>query len=320
MKRLSFAPALMAQLSQRPENIIITGGSGWLGQALLDMLDTAPGNLLDRVRVFGSSPRLLPLRSGQSIACYPLAEMSQLPGGEYFLFHLAFLTRDRVAHFSLDDYVAGCHRITQAVVDVLQQPHLKINGLLIPSSGAVYAKDGSIDQDLGRNPYGVLKYRDEMVLGDLAREMGVPCSIIRIFNISGSFVNKVRGYALSSFILDVLAGQPIEIKAPIPVYRSYVHVSSILELAMARMLAAAQSETFDTAGDVVWEVGHLAQYVAQILGRPDIRLQRPAVIDEPEDRYVGNGQRFNDLLPQFKVKKWDMAEQILETANFLSRL
>jgi len=53
----------------------------------------------------------------------------------------------------------------------------------VPSSGALYRKDGAPGHDLAGNPYGALELEDEQRFTDLAPQGGLPAAIFRVFNL-----------------------------------------------------------------------------------------------------------------------------------------
>ena len=223
---MKFSRDNRANLQASDFTVIVTGATGWLGQAALEMLADAFGaDFPDRVRAFASSARNLTLRSGRQIACRPLPEIRDLPPGNYLYFHFAFLGKERTAELSLPDYASRVQEITDLMTGAMRR--VGNRGILLPSSGAVYRPDHSLDDDLEHNPYGVLKLRDEKLFRQLAEDMGVPITIPRIFNLSGPYINKLGSYALSSILMDVLRDQPVRLQAAHPVIRSYVHVGDV---------------------------------------------------------------------------------------------
>src|SRR6202044_1934485 len=101
------------------------------------------------------------------------------------------------------------------------------SGMFVPSSGAVYGAGRIPHQNLAADPYGALKYEDELVFGALARQLGFPAVIMRIFNLAGPCMNNLTGYALACIITDILRGGPITLRAAHPVLRAYAHIGDV---------------------------------------------------------------------------------------------
>jgi nucleoside-diphosphate-sugar epimerase len=194
--------------------------------------------------------------------------------------------------------------------------------MFIASSGAVYGPWRAFDEDLARNPYGVLKRRDELLFAEACRAAGTRLAVARIFNLSGPYINKLDSYALASFLIDALAGRPIAIRAAQRVERSYVHVGDVVGLALAVLLdPGSEAVTLDTAGERVVEVGELAALIRDIVGRPGLEIHRPPVdAGLPADRYVGDGAAMAALARRYGLGLHDLAEQIRRTAEYLREI
>jgi nucleoside-diphosphate-sugar epimerase len=185
--------------------------------------------------------------------------------------------------------------------------------LFYASSGAAYG-EGSLEE----NPYAVLKRRDERALRAAMREVGGRVAVARVFNVAGPWMTKPDGFALGSLIGQVQAGGPVEVRARHAVRRSYVDVEDLAMLAVALADAGPDEAVFDTAGDVVVEVGELASRVAAVLGRDDVEIVRTLDPDAPGDEYVGDGTRMHALAAELGVRLRSLDEQIARTAAWMA--
>jgi nucleoside-diphosphate-sugar epimerase len=191
--------------------------------------------------------------------------------------------------------------------------------MFLASSGAVYRADRSIETDLTANPYGVLKHRDETVFADACAAAGTKLVTARVFNLAGEYINKLGNYALSSFILDALAGRPIVVRATRPVERSYMYVGDVVTLALTCLLDNEPAPpVFDTVGERVVEVGELAELVRDKCGQRDIPIQRAPRDDTlTADRYVGDIGTMRRALGLRQLAFKRLSRQIEATAGFL---
>jgi nucleoside-diphosphate-sugar epimerase len=207
--------------------------------------------------------------------------------------------------------------IASAVIDQLHRG--EVEGLFVPSSGAVYDPDRRAQADPATNPYGFMKLRDEQRFAD-ACPRPERSAIVRVFNLSGPFMNKATLYALGSIITDLAVGGPIQLRADHPVIRSYVHVADLVEVAFAIMLGTVGSSgaPFDTGGEQEIEIGELATLTASLVGLPDARIERPPRSDGAiADRYVGDGTEMRRLAVEGGRELANLEDQILDTAAFL---
>lgn len=321
-----FAPSTSARLHAGEESIVITGAGGWLGRALAEMLAVALGaDATRRLLLCGSSSRLLQLQNGTILPIYTLEEGLAHLGNDCpaFICHFAFLTKDRVSQMSDQEYISRNRELAAKVLDAANRRNVR--GILLSSSGAVYDYLNSGERDGAANLYGMLKAEDEVHFARLCEMHGIPLVMPRIFNVSGPFINKFDAYALSSIIVDVLKGGPVQLHATRPVYRSYVHVGDILELCVSSLLNAAGHGAsgvlmFDTRGDELLEVGDLAERIGSVLGRGDVGIMRPPFESEVADYYVGEPQALAELLQRHRYQLTNLDRQILDTAEYIRQM
>lgn len=314
---LAFTPWVAEALSRSEYAIIITGAGGWLGQATLEMLESCLGNKFERrVHLFGASARSLPMRSGKILACNALQDITSLKPQPCLVFHYAFLTRDRADVMPLADFISQNEAISTTVYEAAKR--LGASGIFLPSSGALYRADRSIDDDIKNNPYGVMKARDEQRFQALQSAMRV--AICRVFNLAGPFINKLRSYALSSILMDILQDKPIGLLADRPVIRSYIHVRDVIDVGLASLLPSAPVPgVFDTAGEEEIEIGDLALRIATLLGKPDWPIERPAITGSP-NRYVGDGKSIEALMKLHSIVRQPLDAQILATMEYCKNM
>jgi nucleoside-diphosphate-sugar epimerase len=298
--------------------IVIVGASGWIGRATLAMLHAAlgPGEVRRRVVCFGSQAASVGIGRGVSFPQRPLSELTQLSVQPTLLFHLAFLTKDKVGAMSDADYV-GINRALSAQVLAALAP-IGVDRLFVASSGAAaFADDGAAAHDL--RLYGNLKREDEdLFAGWASAEASERRAVItRIYNISGPYINKHQTYALASFILDALDDRPIEVHAPMRVFRGYVAVRELLSLIFAALLAALGEPVlrFDSGGEAL-ELEAVAQRVTEALGGGTV-ARRP-ITEMAENRYAGDDAQYRALIDRFGIGHVPLDRQIAETAAYLA--
>ena len=312
-RRLEALPDVAARLAEPDVHFVVTGGGGWLGQAALEILDGVYGDELGkRVSVFGDGAKTVGLRSGRRIQSRPLSELVDSRAGS-IIFHFAYLTRGYAARMPFDRYVTTNRSISSLVAEIATQK--KARGLFLPSSGAVYRKDRTLDVDLRANPYGVLKLEDEAHFGAL--RSCFPVVIFRVFNLAGPFINHPSDYALGSILLDILAERSIDIRAPYPVVRGYTHVGDLLNIALSILMRQESAGPLDAGGQQEIEIGDLARLAARLLGKPDIDIRRPSFDLAKPDVYVARCQCYYRLAAAAGLNLLTLDEQIVETAEFL---
>ena len=306
------APHIAKALRQDGRRILITGASGWLGRATLDLLHQALGRQFDeRVRCFGSAQRRFALPGSDSIAQQPLAALADLAEQPSLLLHLAFLGKERAEQMDEPQYRAANRAIGETVLGALDG--IGIEAAFVSSSGAAAHADDP-HASAAMRLYGAMKRDDEDGFTKWAETTGKRLVIARIHNLSGPHINKPGSYALGCFIADALRGGPIKVRAPHDVVRGYVAIRELMSLVFACLLREGrQTLRFDTAGEPV-ELGALAELVAAQFG--GCAIERPARVPG-EDRYVGDPNAYRALLQTEHIAEVPLDRQIAETAAFL---
>ena len=305
------------RLAASDDRIVVVGAGGWLGLATLEALHQTLGRAFhDRVVCFGSNRRVLKLRGGAQIAQGPLAELADLRPAPSLVLHFAFLTQEKAKAMSEADYVAANRAISGQVLEALGR--IGARGVFVASSGAVYLADDP-EAEASKRLYGRLKLEDEAAFAAWAQAPGRRGVIARVFNVAGPYMTQGGAYALSAFVLDALAGRPVNIKARRPVLRSYVAISELMSVVFGLLTDGGEGAvTFDTAGAECQEMDEVARAVADAIA-PGLAISRPPLESAAEDRYVGEGSLYQALRHRFDVEPVDFAAQVRQTASFMAQ-
>ena len=306
--------AVAEELIRNDRHIAITGASGWIGRATLDLLMRTLGDAFrNRVTCYGSLTRTLDLGDGRFVQQRALSDLATLEAKGVWVLHFAFQTKDRAEAISEAAYRAANRAIADTVLNALDQ--IDVEALFVASSGAATRAD-----DAGASPamrlYGAMKRDDETRFATWAERRGKRVVIGRIFAITGPFINKHEAYAIASFIRDALAGRPIVVHAPHKVFRSYVAIRELMSLVFALLGDTGNSPVcFDSGGEPL-ELGDIARAVACSLGGGDV--DRAIVTDLIPDRYVGDWIAYATLLDRHGILSVPLDRQIRETARYMA--
>ncbi len=309
--------AAAEHLATGMDRVVITGASGWLGMATLEMLAQTLGEAFaDRVVCFGGRPRRLALQGGAGAVQHSLDDLADLPPAPSLVLHLSFITQGPAMTLSAADYVAANRSLSRRVRDALAP--IGARAVFQASSGAAALADAAGGPQ-SKGLYGWLKCEDEAAFADWAGAEGRGCLIGRVFNLSGPYMNRRSTYALASFIGDALAGRPIDVRATTPVWRSYVAIAELMSVVLAWLTGPAEGVArFETAGAETLEAGEIADRVAAVLA-PGIEVRRPRFDpDAPADRYVGEGAAYDALRRAAGVQQIPFDEQIQATARYMA--
>lgn len=307
----TLAPSSVSELLKDTRRIVVVGAGGWVGRGLLRGLHSALGidAFSERVFAFGSSSRMIDLGDSITIAQRPLDELLCLHPKPTVLFHLAFLTKDKVAVIDRDEYRKINRALSSTVLEALSA--IGADRLFVASSGAAaFVDDPYASEDL--RIYGALKREDEDCFAAWAEaDIGRRAVITRIYNLTGPFINKHDTYALASFIIDALAGRPISVRAPMRVVRSYVAIRELVSLVLFQLLGSGGSPVYryDSGGEVL-ELSEVAAEVARMLGGIVVRAP---IAESADNNYTGDVKTYASLLEAAGIKPVPLGQQILDT-------
>lgn len=307
-------PHVSEALRASDRHIVLTGASGWLGRATLDLLQSCIGDDLHRrVRCFGSRTRLLELPDGSVIEQRPLSQLRELDPHPTLLLHFAFLTMERAEQMTEGEYRAANEQISRTILEALDP--IGAEAVFVASSGAARYSDAP-EASPAMRLYGTLKRNDERRFAEWARVRKKTATIARVHNLSGPYINKTESYALACFILDGLAGGPISVRAGHEVWRGYVAVRELISLALAMQLDPNPDvKLFDTGGDPI-ELGDLAWRIARHLNILEVHRSGPD--GHKVDRYLGDDLQYRSFLGRYGVCHVPIEHQITETVKYLA--
>ncbi len=301
-------------MSERPP-IVITGPTGWIGQVVLMRLAAAGGRgWSERVRLFGSRAATLTAADGTALAVRPLDSLGGADVAGAQVVHLAYLTKEKAellgeraftdTNLAIDDrLLAACTAAAPAAVFVAS------------SGAAALAADGR-----DRHPYGLCKLRQEDRLLAWGERAGVPVLAGRIWNIAGPYMNKTSAYALGDMLLQARRDRAIRVAAPVPVFRSYLHVADLAELVLGALdERVGHAAAIDLCGAEVLEMGDIAARVARYSGLGAEAVVRARLDTSRSSVYLGHFPHTKALALRLGLPLADFQRQLVDTAVWLEK-
>jgi nucleoside-diphosphate-sugar epimerase len=296
-------------------HIVIYGANGWIGKALLDYLIN--NNLVPEKNIIAisSSVKNISLQNGKIISCITHQEALQLKLENVIFFHLAFLLRNLVSQMPLEDYIKGNEEIRKNATKLIE--HFKPEKIIYTSSGAVYEEDRKISMIIDKNPYGYLKYQDELHFKKLAESISAPLIIPRIFNIAGPYINKLDMYAIASFAAQLMSKKEIVINASNPVIRSYIHIFDLIKILLEWSFKNDEKYfLFDSANIDEIELEELAKLTLEVTNI-DGKIIRDFNPYLEKNRYVGDISNQNILTSRYKIKLQTHKDCVTSVFNYI---
>jgi nucleoside-diphosphate-sugar epimerase len=290
-RKLSFYP-----------KICITGASGWLGKETADLLSRALGDDFERrVTLVSSNGRQIELLSGEHNT---ISWRDFVYGSGYdLIIHFAFLSPENIVRLGVDAYIEVNREIISDLLIVASKN--PSGSILTASSGATSCYRSDLKSKVPYEIYSGIKNEMENVItqSELFKYVG----IMRIWNISGVYLDVDSAYALSSFIRQGLNGDVIEIRGAPESLRTYVNAQEmmwvyLMSLGMVNRIPL-NSGGFSTT--LLQLAGFVSNYMRNkevlVSGAPEVKT---ASIYSPDP------EKFNSLASLYLMKLSDVEEQV----------
>jgi UDP-glucuronate decarboxylase len=284
---------------------IITGATGWLGRATLEQIFNKQGNL-ENVVCVASKSREEDLGFAK-INTITFSELAKMKIENAIIFHLAYLTKDKNSTMTDEEYIKKNHQIRDFVANFL--PKQKF--LFYASSGATLHQNG-------HTLYGDLKLQDEEFFRTVCEEHSIKFLNTRIFNIIGKHIQNYKAYACSDFLLQLKENNAIKIGANCHVIRSYINISSLIEIIFA-FQEDEHSEmfySFETANHTL-NLLELANITKNVLGFQNAEIIHNVNPELKENYYVGNPEKQNVLIERYKIKLQTLEDSIVQLNAYI---
>lgn len=284
-------------------SLLIIGGSGFFGKSILDaygrgLLKTWEiDSILVLARNAENLKRSNPELISDSIKLInsDISTCTEIPVADYVIHAAAstdaanYLAQPEVEKRNIQ---AGTYNYCK-----LAKKNHKASRIVYCSSGAVYGqqpyevetlsedfKGGDLDEmSPTKRDYAAAKRDAEKAIKDLSQN-GVSVSIARCFAFVGKYLPRDKHFAIGNFINDGLLGNPINIKAAHPVYRSYMYADDLVKWLMTIAYHSSGSlNTYNVGSEFAISLVDLAELVAQEF---DLNILLPPQSEGKVDRYI----------------------------------
>jgi nucleoside-diphosphate-sugar epimerase len=318
----------------RGTRVLLTGGTGFIGLWLLEVLQYANEKLdaslqivvltRDPDRARKLAPRLFDRSDTQLVCgniCKPLTPIGPLD----LCIHAATDVGDSLTAANplevFDSIVQG----TRHVLELAQAAGA--SRFVLTSSGAVY---GEQPVDLERIPenyfsavnplqpraaYGNGKRAAEWLVSAFAAQGGLECCVARIFAILGPGLPFYGPLAAGNFVCDVLANRPIAIKGNGRALRSYLYMADLCIWLLRIAASGLSCHAYNVGSERAVSIFELAAQTALAAGNsiPN-RVDNPTNNWAAPSRYVPDTQRAREELDLQEYTS--LPEALLKTINW----
>jgi UDP-glucuronate decarboxylase len=291
-------------------NLLITGGTGFFGRALLRQLEfvrLSDGNLpFEQITVVSRSPESFRLRH-PSLSSLPwlnlhagdVLDPTSLPqnGTFKFILHAASDSTDAAGFTPLQSFrqiVDGTENMLKFAVSRGAQR------FLLTSSGGAYGPQPSdmtaipeiynaIPDPLNPlNTYGVAKRLAEHLCSHYGHQYGLEIVIARCFAFVGEDLPKNAHFAIGNFIRDALERSAITVNGNGSPIRSYMHQSDLAHWLLTLLQLGSTGHAYNVGSDEALSIADTAYLVRNILAPEKPVLIKGAVLadDAYRNRYL----------------------------------
>lgn len=299
--------------------LFMTGGTGFIGAWLLQVLQRANDRLGSRIELVVLTRD--PERARQQAPHVFNRSDTTLVAGDVSHFAAPVGKLDLCIH-AATDYRAALNcadplRVFDSIVlgtrRVLDLAHANgASRFLLTSSGAVYGSQptnldriaetysGAPDPLQQGAVYGNAKRAAEWLAcahAAQATQAGFESCIARIFTLIGPGLPLNGPFAVGNFVRDTLAGQAIRIQGDGRPLRSYLYMADLCVWLLRILGTGAAGQAYNVGSENAVSIAALAQQVVDAAGTAAaIHVQAPPASDAPAPRYVPDTRKVRQEL------------------------
>lgn len=286
------------------KTLLISGGTGFLGQFLIDVIRFRNARFGSGIRVVSLSRHPLPGDEWVTYVQADIAEQAEYPFSADFVLHLASHTHPK--EFSSDPVgtvitnIFGCQNLLQFAVKS------RAKRFLLASSGEIYGDGtgaplterdfGYIDCNTARAGYNEAKRACESLCQSYRVQYGLDCVIVRLSRCFGAD-RKDDSKAISQFMKNALNGEDIVLRSQGKQRFSFCYVSDAVLGILKVLLEGKDGEAYNISSDD--EGKTLGDYAGMIAGF----AEKKVVYDLDESRNQGVSVANFAVLDCEKLKK-----------------
>lgn len=239
-------------------NILITGGSGFIGKHLINRL------LQDNHEIYNLDKTTcanLPVANQKIIDIYDIDINDDIFKNIDCIIHLAAMVS---VPKSFDDPISSFGNNTFCTIKLLYAAHVhKIKKFIFSSSAAVYgSKEGTVcenDATEPNSPYGLDKLVCEKYIQMYCQQWNIDYLILRFFNVYGDGQNPQYAGVITAFNLAFQNKQPLIIYGDGEQTRDFVSVNDVCNYISKLIITTVKNDIFNIGTGKSISINNLAK-------------------------------------------------------------
>jgi nucleoside-diphosphate-sugar epimerase len=301
--------------------IVIVGGAGFLGKALIGALDDREVICFDRLPLSRSAPLPPHVKEELGDAADPVKLRDCIAGADAVWIRAGVLGGTGSTQIGrAADYIAGNVELVRSVLDVCSE--LGCGTVLFDSTEQVWGTSGDLvrlvadGEPMAPNFYGASKLISEKLLRRWAMDdLDRSVQIFRYSRVHGAHSRDVIYYMVKS----ALAGDPIRIIGN-PFHRvSFVHLEDVIAANLSALRLRPRFAIHQVSCDRPYSLFDVAQLVMEVAGRRvPIKFESAAATTLPFEPFVTGMEWEQSSQALGFWPKWSLTDMIREVRDTLA--
>lgn len=303
------------------ESILVTGGAGNIGSALVRALVKRPDtNVIVADNLLTGSIEKIKLDSMNFT--FVKCDVNDFDDISSLFYRFRFT---HVFHFAA---VVGVQRTLANPLLVLRDitgienvlrlcKNTGVRRVYFSSSSEVYGEPFEIPQNENttplnsRLPYAVVKNVGEVYLRTFQREFGLPYTIFRFFNTYGP--RQSEDFVLPRFVRAALDGKPLQVYGDGSQTRTFCYVDDTVDTCVTvHAEAACENDVINIGSDDEMSILNLAQAVIRLTGSKSVIEFLPPLTEGDMSRRCPDNSKMRELLKRHLVPLHEGVRRLVE--------
>lgn len=303
------------------ESILVTGGAGNIGSALVRALVKRPDtNVIVADNLLTGSIEKIKLDSMNFT--FVKCDVNDFDDISSLFYRFRFT---HVFHFAA---VVGVQRTLANPLLVLRDitgienvlrlcKNTGVRRVYFSSSSEVYGEPFEIPQNENttplnsRLPYAVVKNVGEVYLRTFQREFGLPYTIFRFFNTYGP--RQSEDFVLPRFVRAALDGKPLQVYGDGSQTRTFCYVDDTVDTCVTvHAEAACENDVINIGSDDEMSILNLAQAVIRLTGSNSVIEFLPPLTEGDMSRRCPDNSKMRELLKRHLVPLQEGVKRLVE--------